>query len=190
MLTSSFGVRLISRLPRILYPASTRLDHFDHEANIARVASLEARLTSNQRSIALLRAQLKEEEIRAREDEEEVEHLTESLGSNRAFRRQQARTLHSVAKQYLEGTEKHVEDPNGTTQEAAKKMSSDVSMNELAKDNDLMPVLNQLQDHLRSIQVNVDSVSKLKQEMDAAWRDLLCAPRHTSPDMVPTTHNT
>lgn len=163
------------------YPPSTRVDHFDHEANIARVASLEARLTANQHSIFLLRAQLKEEEKLAREDEAEVEHLERSLKSNQAFRRQQARTLHVVAKEYLDSTQMGVENQYRTVRGVEQeKMSPSASVNELVKDEDLKPTLDQLRSHLQSIQSNVTSVSRLKATIDVAWRDLLGASVDTS----------
>lgn len=156
------------------YPASVRADHFDHEANIARVASLEARLTANQHSILLLRAQLKEEEILAREDEAEVEHLQQSLKSNRAFRRQQARTLHAVAKQYLDTTQMDLRNQHRVTREVEQdKVQLSSSVNELVMDEDLKPTLDQLRSHLQSIESNVMGVSRLKERIDVTWRDLL-----------------
>jgi len=141
--------RLIERLPRIPFPPSTDEHYFDHEANISRVSKIEEQLTANIHSINLLRAQITKEEQLLKQDQAEVDYLEHSLKSNEVLRRDQGRTLHPIARRL--GKDAYVdllELDNGD------KKGSEPWIAELLFDEEMRPVVEQLQNHLDSMQNN------------------------------------
>lgn len=159
--------RLTDRLPRIPFPPSTDEDYFDHEANINRITKIEGQLTAHIHSIHLLRAQIAKEEELLRHDQAEVNHLEHSLKSNEMLRREQSKTLHPVARKL--GQDRYV-DLLALAQQDKKAL--DPSFTELYEDDEIRPILTQLQNHLDSMENNVVDLVDVENLVKEAVSDI------------------
>lgn len=140
------------------YPAGTEEQYFDHEANLHRVNRVEEQLSSSTHAMKLLRAQLAKEEELLKQDEAEAIYLEESLKSNEAVRRQQSRTLHPLARQLL----KHSTHPGSADSDKSEEKLCTSSLHILFQDEDMLPILEQLQSHLGSMHNNSREVKEVK----------------------------
>ena len=156
------------KLPRIPFPPSTDELHFDHEANLNRISKIEEQVTADIHSINLLRAQIAREEQLLNQDKAEVEHLEESLKANEAYRRDQSRTLHPTARKLGQ-----IEDSTDLLAlEAKDKKRVRISIAELFEDEEMAPILQQLQNHLDSMQSNVADVKGVRSAVKQAAAEL------------------
>lgn len=105
----------------------------------------------------LLRAQIAKEEELVKEEEAQLEQLERSLQSNQAFRRQQSRNMHPVARKIIQDHGEFdlldLEDEN--------KKELEPSVSDLFQDEELRPMLQQLQNHLNSMHNNIADVTKV-----------------------------
>lgn len=141
---------------------------FDHEANLHRVVRVEEQLSSNLHAMKLLQAQLIKEEQYLKQDEAEVIYLEESVKSNEAVRRQQSRTLHSVARKLLA----YPADHNSTNIYEDEEDDHNSALQILFEDNDMLPLLQQLQNHLQSMHSNTSSIQEVKSVVKATGLNL------------------
>lgn len=106
----------------------------------------------------LLQAQLAKEEELLKQDEAEVKYLEQSLKSNEAIRRQQSRTLHPMAQKLLA--------PRANIDlmdlHDAEEKADEPSLEILFEDNDMSPILEQLQNHLDSMHKNSKDIKDVK----------------------------
>ncbi|KAK5088172.1 hypothetical protein LTS08_004769 [Lithohypha guttulata] len=158
--------RLLERLPRIPFPPGTDERYFDYEAILDRASKLEEQFTSNTHSANLLRAQIAKEEELLRQDEQEVTRLEQGLKDNELIRKEQARSLHPIARTLGESSS----GVDLTAQTSGIK--SDIHLSELFQDEDLQPVLIQLLSHLDSIDENTEHIREVKRMIDATTTNL------------------
>lgn len=159
---------MIERLPRIPFPPGTEEQHFDYEANLNRMAKVEEQLTNNTHSMNLLRAQIKKEEALLKQDERELANLESAMKDNEAVRREQSRSLHPIVRDL--GLEN--ENIDILALDRAHSKSSMVDVHELFEDEDMAPILAQLQNHLLSLQQNVSDLRNVKEAVCNVSRDL------------------
>lgn len=155
-------------MPRIPYPTGTDESHFDHEANLGRINKLEEQLTSNINSVTLLRAQIAKEEGLLKEEKAELEQLERSLQSNEAFRRQQSRNMHPIARKLVQD---HGE-LDLLAMEDGNKKEAEPCITDLFRDEEVKPVLQQLQNHLDTMHDNVAEVTRVTKVVEKASVDL------------------
>ena len=116
----------------------------------------------------LLRAQIAKEEKLLKQDEAEVESLEHSFKATEATRKAQSRTLHPVARQLG----RHKPDNDLLSLDVRSRLDQTESLVDLLVDEDLRPVLQQLQNHLVSMDQNVSRNRDIKQAVDMANHDL------------------
>lgn len=146
------------------YPPGTEEQYFDHEANLHRVNRIEEQLSSNTHAMKLLQAQLAKEEELLKQDEAEVKYLEESLKSNEAIRRQQSRTLHPMARKLLNS---HLDVGSADLHKIEEKECTS-SLQILFEDEDVLPLLEQLQSHLDSMHNNSREIKEVKCVVDTS----------------------
>ena len=159
--------RLTDRLPRIPFPPSTDEYYFDHEANIHRISKVEEQLNANIHSMNLLRAQIAKEEQLLNQDQAEVDYLEHSLRSNEMLRREQNKTFHPVARKLRQ--DQHV---NLLAPDHGDTKTSEPPIAELFEDAELNPILQQLQNHLSSMQTNAVGLGGIKNAIREAAVEL------------------
>lgn len=138
------------------YPAGTEEQYFNHEANLHRVNRIEEQLSSNIHAMKLLSAQLAKEEELLKQDEADARYLEESLKSNEAIRRKQSRTLHPMAQQLVNHNVHHCSAFDGVETQAMP------SLQVLFDDEDMLPILEQLQSHLESLHNNSRTIKEVQ----------------------------
>lgn len=164
--------RLTDKLTRIPYPPATDEHHFDHAANLHRIGRIEEQLNSDMHSMSLLRAQLAKEEELLNQDEAEVKYLEQSLKSNDATRRQQSRTLHPMARNLLA----NLSDSDSLNLHDHEKAHPEPSLLTLFEDADMLPTLQQLQNHLDSMHNNIHDIKQVTQAISMVSCDLKSLP--------------
>lgn len=144
------------------YPAGTEEQHFDHEANLHRINRIEEQLSSNTHAMKLLSAQLAKEEELLKQDEAEARYLEESLKSNEAIRRQRSRNLHPMSRRLLDHAK------NGFFEDLNESEDRDgmSSLQILFDDEDMLPVLEQLQSHLESMHSNSRTITEVQSSVE------------------------
>lgn len=152
----------MGKLPRILYPPATDDQHFDHEANLHRIQRIEQQLDSNTHSVSLLGAQLVKEEALLRQDMAEVEYLERSLRSTESLRRQQDRSLHPLARRVRSARQ----DVDLLALENQDIKLSTPPYTTLFQDKDLLPVLEQLQNHLDNMHKSVLDIKQVEEAVE------------------------
>lgn len=115
-------------------------------------------MTADTHSMNLLKAQIEKEENLLKQDEAELAHLEESLKANEALRRDQSRTLHPIARRLGQ----HQDNIDLLGLEATSKKPIKPSLAELFDDEEMLPILEQLQNHLDSMQNNVADIKQVR----------------------------
>lgn len=113
-----------------------------------------------------MRAQIAKEEELLRQDEQEVTRLEQGLKDNELLRKEQARSLHPIARTL--GESSSGVDLTGQT----SGIKSGIHLSELFQDEDLQPVLIQLLSHLDSIDENTEHIREVKRMIDATTTNL------------------
>lgn len=167
----------MQQVPRMPFPPSTNDNDFDYEATLDRISYLEDQLTSNQQSINLLRAQIKKEETLLKEDEQEVERLDRSFKSNTAFRRQQSKSLHSLARKAAGDVD---DGQHKQLAVAAAQVDCHAKESTWVQDLELQATLKQLRSHLGSMANNISDVKQLDVQMESLHQ-VLSALWHSRP---------
>lgn len=111
----------------------------------------------------LLRAQIAKEEQLLKQDQAEVDYLEHSLKSNEMLRREQSKTFHPVARKLRQ--DQHV---NLLALDNGDTKTSEPSIAELFEDAELNPILQQLQNHLNSMQTNAVDLGDIKNALQQA----------------------
>jgi len=178
-------------------------EHFSFEATLNRISSLQSTLTMHQRSSHLLRRQIKREQRALKHDKAELARLEDALRSSYSLRQKQERGLHRLARAVdeTEAWEEEDDDDQGdgdegggkqtTKRETIDKVNSiagisthpahgDATEGPVFLDSpDLEPLLNQLRNHLHSMEGNTASMQPVLAAMsDAQFAlDLFAAAR-------------
>ena len=127
---------------------------------------MEEKLTTNQNSMNLLRAQIQKEKSLLKQDEREVRQLEASLKSNEAYRREQNKTLYSAVRNMGDS-----EDLDLLSIHLREQRNMD-SSSDFENDPELAAMLSQLQSHLSSMQGNTADMSQVKQALSETMSDI------------------
>lgn len=104
----TIAYRLLTRLPRMPFPASSSsatsssggggaADDFDLSSTLSRTTTLQAQVSTNTASARLLQRQIARERAALRRDERELKALREGFRQSQALRRRKERGLHPLA---------------------------------------------------------------------------------------------
>lgn len=111
----------------------------------------------------LLRPQIAKEEQLLKQDQAEVDYLEHSLKSNETLRREQSKSFHPVVRNL--GRD---QDVNLLAWGNGDKRMPEPSVAELFEDDELHPILQQLENHLNSIQNNAVDLDDIKNAVQHA----------------------
>ncbi|KEF51812.1 uncharacterized protein A1O9_12149 [Exophiala aquamarina CBS 119918] len=167
-------------------------DQFSFEATLNRISSLQATLTMHQRSSHLLRNQIKREQRALKHDKAELTRLEDALRSSCALRTKQERGLHPLARlidqheDEGDNSDSHASPDNHMTEREtndeinriagipAHSMQRDPTEGPISLDPgpdshpDLKSLLQQLQNHLHSMENNTASIRPVLAAMTEA----------------------
>ncbi|KIW22794.1 uncharacterized protein PV07_11058 [Cladophialophora immunda] len=188
--------KLLARLPRMPFPhtnASTVDDSpFDLSATLARIATLQAQMTTNFQSVQLLRRQINREKLALKRDRAQLKTLEEGFKGSEALRRKKERGLHPLAKGLHREEEEEDEDgveaelreeiervnniagiypankKRGAISESMTFPTSPTLSPDSENDPELNSLLEQLRSHLLSMQNNTAPMQPVLAAMDEA----------------------
>jgi len=113
-------------------------------------------------SMSLLRAQIAKEEKMLQLDREELEALEDGSKSSEAIRKRQNKTLHPLAR----SLDTEVEYPRSN--KSIESSSTKFSISELENDRQVQPLLQQIHDHLESMQNNTAGMQDIQEALEGA----------------------
>ena len=115
---------------------------------------LHSQLTANIHSKGLLQIEIEKEEYRLVEDEDELRTLAQGLKDTTAVRKRQSKSLHPMVHSLKAGRERELERPS---EESIIRNIHQTSLRSLESDTAVAPLLQQLRNHLVSLQNNTAS---------------------------------
>ena len=147
------------------FPAGTNDHCFEFEGTLDRTRMLEGQLTQSTHSVNLLKIEIQKEGQLLKQDNAELELLERAWKEEKAQRKRQNKTLHSLART-LHG-------PGGgpptTTNDVQIVPWVPVSsLRNLENDQSLKPLLKQLRSHLESMQNNTLGMKDISRAMEDA----------------------
>ncbi|KAI9826187.1 MAG: hypothetical protein M1819_007443 [Sarea resinae] len=154
---SSILRKLESKLPKMPFPLNTRDVYFDYEKLLDSTRGLESQLTPSIHSVALLRAEIEREERALADEKEQLDELETNAAASETRHRKQAKKLHPLLQTPLHA--KGHED----NAKLVRLIKPDPLEPRLVDDQDpdLEPIVQQLRNHLDSIQSNTTQINDL-----------------------------
>ncbi|EFQ99331.1 hypothetical protein MGYG_02344 [Nannizzia gypsea CBS 118893] len=143
------------RLPKMPFPAGTRDGSFDYEGALGESRALESQLATATSSIQLLQAEIKREEAELARDKLKLEELERNAKAAEAERKRLNKNVHPVLKQLDEPS---VEEIAVSAEFKLDMKNEEAVLCEIDADPALLPTINQLRNHLESMQSNAAQV--------------------------------
>ncbi|OCK77723.1 hypothetical protein K432DRAFT_384432 [Lepidopterella palustris CBS 459.81] len=169
--------RLEGRLPNMPFPPRTKDMHFDLEKVVERNRALENQLTPAQHSVDLLKAAIEKEELHLEADEKVLARLEQNARIEKSRIREQTVKTHPLLR-LPKSFEGEGDGPEDIGLKHSKSVDSSIFEN---PDPDLAPLLDQLRNHIESMQANhiqVHGIHDAMKDARVALDDVLF--RHAS----------
>ncbi|EAW14084.1 uncharacterized protein ACLA_071170 [Aspergillus clavatus NRRL 1] len=148
------------RLPRMPFPPVAKDSVFEYEAALDEHVSLESSLATVTDSIDLLKAEIEREEALLASETKQLQEMEKNATRAEAERKRQMKNAHPVLRRLDEASKIQGQGQSAFTISEAKDSQS--SFDELEDDPEVLDLLGQLNDHLRSMQNNTAPLAGLK----------------------------
>ncbi|KAL3469879.1 CENP-Q, a CENPA-CAD centromere complex subunit-domain-containing protein [Aspergillus californicus] len=165
------------RLPRMPFPPFTKDSIFEYEAALDEHSTLEASLSTMNDSIDLLENEIAKEEALLARETKQLHEMEKNAKRAEAERKRQMKNEHPVLRQLHDNSDKQTSKPAEFTLLNTK--DPHIGFDELEADPEVFSLLEQLNNHLKSMQSNTASFNGLK---DAITRSQTALSLATMPD--------
>ncbi|KAL3462936.1 CENP-Q, a CENPA-CAD centromere complex subunit-domain-containing protein [Aspergillus heterothallicus] len=164
------------RLPRMPFPPLTKDSVFEYEAALKEHAALESTLSTMTDSIGLLNHEIAKEEALLAKETKKLQELERDAKRAEAEGKRQMKNEHPVLRQ-LDKSDRSTEGVAHFSLSSAKDLP--LGFSELEDDPEVSNLLEQLNNHLRSMQSNIAPLAGLQ---DAITRSQTALSLATMPD--------
>ncbi|OCL12131.1 hypothetical protein AOQ84DRAFT_360907 [Glonium stellatum] len=156
--------KLEDRLPKMPFPPKTKEVHFDLEKLIERNRMLENQLTPAMHSVDLLKAEIEKEEMQLERDQEVLAKLEENAKAEKTRQKEQVTKTHPLLRlpKNFEIDGDGPDDINLVNPKSTEPLLLD------NPDPELAPLLDQLRNHLESMQANHSQIQGIENAMKDA----------------------
>ncbi|PYH78014.1 hypothetical protein BO82DRAFT_169521 [Aspergillus uvarum CBS 121591] len=148
------------RLPRMPFPPVAKDSVFEYEAALKEHSSLEAALATMNDSIDLLKVQVEKEEALLEKERKQLQEMERNAKGVEAERKRQMKNEHPVLRQLSNAPDNHDSNQCGFT--ITNNNDAQVMFDELEADPEVFGLLEQLHDHLKSMQNNTTPLTGLR----------------------------
>ncbi|KAI9804593.1 MAG: hypothetical protein M1833_006666 [Piccolia ochrophora] len=161
--------RLAKGLAKLPFPQTTKDAHFDHDKLLEMNRVLEAQLTPELHSIALLEAEVKKEEGLLQADRQRLSELEKHARAEASRRKQQGKRVHPLLQ--APNSFRSIEDDASAIGLVTSASTSSNAYN-ARSDSKMDPILHQLENHLSSIRDNTTQVKGVGAAVAGTWTAL------------------
>ncbi|KAI1936794.1 hypothetical protein LOZ66_004300 [Ophidiomyces ophidiicola] len=162
------------RLPKMPFPPGTKAVNFDYDAALNENRILEGQLAMMTNSAALLRREIKREEVQLARDTAKLAELGKNVKAAKVHQKKQTKNMHPALRR-LEQRPLRIEDSaNLSVTDAEEKPGLLCDMDD--ENPDLLSLVKQLRNHLESMQTNAGQVSGVREAITRAQSSLSMLP--------------
>ncbi|PYH44224.1 uncharacterized protein BP01DRAFT_85207 [Aspergillus saccharolyticus JOP 1030-1] len=151
---------LAKRLPRMPFPPIARDTVFEYEAALKEHCALEASLATMNDSIDLLKVEVEKEEALLEKERRQLQEMERNAKGIELERKRQMKNEHPVLRELSNVPDDRDSNQAGFT--IANDIDANVMFDELEADPDVLGLLEQLNDHLKSMQNNTTPLTGLR----------------------------
>ncbi|KAJ5407761.1 CENP-A-nucleosome distal centromere subunit CENP-Q [Penicillium cosmopolitanum] len=148
------------RLPRMPFPPITKDSNFDYESALNEHRGLEAKLSTMNDSIDLLKSEIAKEEALLASEKKALQEMDKNAKRADAERKRQMKKEHPVLRQL--DNPKEAQDGQSSEFTLADAKNSQINLDDLDDDPEVQVLMKQLHGHLQSMQSNMAPLTGLR----------------------------